>query len=207
MENRVKEICKSKGLRMSDLAERVGMSQSNLSTTLRRNPKLSTLKDIADALGIRVSDIIDPQRATSEAGVVIINGETYVLSKPSPEVVQVPVFKDYSVLRAVVKEFVNKSIKGAKNSAVCGLVETFELFNLHYDAEAERFHLILCYGNGLVHTSSYDKLEYSSSEEWEAGDVYQNIINDIEGLVLGKFGHKATITQEEIDEILFASEE
>ena len=74
MENRVKEICKSKGLRMSDLAERVGMSQSNLSTTLRRNPKLSTLKDIADALGIRVSDIIDPQRATSEAGVVIING-------------------------------------------------------------------------------------------------------------------------------------
>lgn len=207
MENRVKEICKSKGLRMSDLAERVGMSQSNLSTTLRRNPKLSTLKDIADALGIRVSDIIDPQRATSEAGVVIINGETYVLSKPSPEVVQVPVFKDYGVLRAVVKEFVNKSIKGAKNGAVCGLVETFELFNLHYDAEAERFHLALCYGNGLVHTSSYDKLEYSSSEEWEAGDIYQNIINDVEGLVLGKFGHKASISQEDIDEILFASEE
>ena len=207
MENRVKEICKSKGLRMSDLAERVGMSQSNLSTTLRRNPKLSTLKDIADALGIRVSDIIDPQRATSEAGVVIINGETYVLSKPSPEVVQVPVFKDYSVLRAVVKEFVNKSIKGAKNSAICGLVETFELFNLHYDAEAERFHLTLCYGNGLVHTSSYDKLEYSSSEEWEAGAVYQNIINEIEVLVLGKFGHKASISQEEIDEILFAPEE
>lgn len=207
MENRVKEICKSKGLRMSDLAERVGMSQSNLSTTLRRNPKLSTLKDIADALGIRVSDIIDPQRATSEAGVVIINGETYVLSKPSPEVVQVPVFKDYSVLRAVVKEFVNKSIKGAKNSAICGLVETFELFNLHYDAEAERFHLTLCYGGGLIHTSSYDKLEYAFDDEWKADDVYQNIINDIEGLVLYKFGHKASITQEEIDEILFAPEE
>ena len=106
-----------------------------------------------------------------------------------------------------MREFVNKSIKGAKNSAICGLVETFELFNLHYDAEAERFPLTLCYGIGLVHTSSYDKLEYTSSEDWEAGDVYQNIINDIEGLVLGKFGHKATITQEEIEEILFASEE
>jgi hypothetical protein len=50
-------------------------------------------------------------------------------------------------------------------------------------------------------------LEYTSSEEWEAGDVYQNIINDIEGLVLGKFGHKANISHEEIGEILFASEE
>ena len=207
MESRVKEICKAKGLRMSDLADRVGMSQSNLSTTLRRNPKLSTLKDIADALGIRVSDIIDPQRTTSEAGVVIINGETFVLSKPSPEVVQVPVFKDYSVLRTIVKEFVNKSIKVAKNGAICGLVETFELFNLHYDAEVERFHLTLCYGNGLVHTSSYDKLEYTSTDEWITGEVYQNIINDIEGLVLGKFGHKASVSQEEVEEILFASEE
>lgn len=207
MENRVKEICKSKGLRMSDLAERVGMSQSNLSTTLRRNPKLSTLKDIADALGIRVSDIIDPQRATSEAGVVIINGETYVLSKPSLEVVQIPSFKDYSVLRATVKEFVFKSIKGSKNDAVCGLVETFELFNLHFDAEAERFHLTLCYGGGLIHTSSYDKLEYTSDDEWKADEVYQNIINDIEGLVLCKFGHKTSISQEEINEILFETEE
>ena len=203
MENRVKEICKSKGLRMSDLAERVGMSQSNLSTTLRRNPKLSTLKDIAEALGIRVSDIIDPQRSTSETGVVIIGGETYILSKPSPEVVQVPAFRDYSVLRTTVKEFVVKAIKGAKNDAVCGLVEAFELFNLHYDAEASRFHLTLCYGGGLIHTSSYDRLEYTSEEEWKADEVYQNIITDIECLVLSKFGHK----QEEINETLFAEEE
>ena len=81
------------------------------------------------------------------------------------------------------------------------------MFNLYFDAEAERFHLTLCYGGGLIHTSSYDKLEYAFDDEWKADDVYQNIINDIEGLVLYKFGHKASITQEEIDEILFAPEE
>ena len=198
MENRVKEICRSKGLRMSDLAERVGMSQSNLSTTLRGNPKLSTLKDIAEALGISVSDIIAPQRTTSEAGVVIIGGETYILSKPSPEVLRVPAFRDYSVLRSTVKEFITKAIKGSKNDAVCGLVEAFELFNLHYDAEASRFHLTLCYGGGLIHTSSYDKFEYTSDDEWKAGEVYQSIINDIEGLVLCKFGHKASVSQEDL---------
>ena len=111
MENGVKEICKSKGLRMSDLAERVGMAQSNLSTTLRRNPKLSTLKDIADALGIRVSDIIDPQRATSEAGVVIVPSflrkvifTTLLASSALSaliEAVSIPVIKAFSVICAI----------------------------------------------------------------------------------------------------------
>ena len=88
MESRIRELVKAKGLRMSDLANRCGMTQSNLISSIRSNPKLSTLELIAEALGIKVSDIIDPERAINEMGIVVIDGQTYVLSKPSPKVVQ-----------------------------------------------------------------------------------------------------------------------
>ena len=55
VEENLREICRRKGLRLSDVADRVGTGQSNLINSVKGNPKLSTLQGIADALNIFVS--------------------------------------------------------------------------------------------------------------------------------------------------------
>lgn len=202
MENRIRELVKAKGLRMSDLANRCGMTQSNLVASLKKNPKLSTLEDIANALGVRVSDIIDPEKEINAAGLLLINGQTYVLSKPSPQVVQIPTYNDYGALREALKRFIATAIDKDQDKAICGVVEAMEYFNLYYDANNERFNLNLCYGLGQMWQAYYDKESYGDAVSWDMALLCQDIINDVEGVVLMKFGTKAqsnSSTQEIID--------
>jgi transcriptional regulator with XRE-family HTH domain len=49
LENNLREICKRKGLRLSDVADRVGTSQSNLVSSVKGNPTISRLQDIASS--------------------------------------------------------------------------------------------------------------------------------------------------------------
>lgn len=56
-ELRVKEILKERGIRMKDLAEQIEIAPETLTRTLRGNPQYSTLKSIADCLGVAVRDL------------------------------------------------------------------------------------------------------------------------------------------------------
>lgn len=56
VEENLWEICRRKGLRLSDVADRMGSGQSNLIQSVKGNPKLSTLQDIASAINISVSE-------------------------------------------------------------------------------------------------------------------------------------------------------
>ena len=57
MELRIKEICKEKGLLLKDLAEKMGIAKESLTRIIKGNPQLSTLENIANALGVQVSDL------------------------------------------------------------------------------------------------------------------------------------------------------
>ena len=63
MQLRIKEICKSKGITLNDLAERVGVSRVSLSgiATGKQKPSFDTLEKLSDALNIAPSELFAPQ--------------------------------------------------------------------------------------------------------------------------------------------------
>jgi transcriptional regulator with XRE-family HTH domain len=196
MENRIKAILKAKGLRMADLANRIGMGQSNLVASLRNNPKLSTLEEICKALGVEMVELFGG-KAEKGDGVVILNGETYMISKPVARTLQLPSYDDYSILRNDIKRFVKTSIKEQVIGSICGMVEDYEFFTLNYDRDNsrdadgtlyEKFILTICFGNKQTWTRQYDQLEYSEDGnlKWDIPMVISDVINDIEGYVLGQ---------------------
>ena len=52
--NNVRDLCKNKGLKMKDIAMKVGMAPESLSRAIHGNPTLSTLYSLADALEVPV---------------------------------------------------------------------------------------------------------------------------------------------------------
>ena len=61
MELRVKEICKEKGLQMQELADKLGITRITLTRNISGNPTISTLENIAAALGVSVPELFAPQ--------------------------------------------------------------------------------------------------------------------------------------------------
>ena len=56
-ELRVKDILREKGMKMYELAEKIGVAPESLTRALQRNPQYSTLKAIASALNVSVRDL------------------------------------------------------------------------------------------------------------------------------------------------------
>lgn len=57
MELRIVELAHSKGLTMADIAKQIGISRVNLSNSLNGNPTLSRLREVANILGVEVSEL------------------------------------------------------------------------------------------------------------------------------------------------------
>ena len=206
IENSVKEICKAKGLKMADLAQKVGMSQSNLMTALRRNPKLSTLQEIADALGVGVADIVDRKTSVDTVGMMVVNGETFSVVRPSARAVRIPVFRDYGELRGAVRHFITKSVEEEISGVVWGLVDN-QMLHLLYDAICANFHLSLCYGSGEVFVTQYDLEMYGNDGEWNLSEVIEDVINDIDGAVNEKVAGRMDKAETEQDSDSCSGEE
>jgi len=193
VEQNLREIAKAKGLKLSDIADRVGTTVSNLLSSVKGNPTVSKLEDIAAALQVSVSELLT-KRPEAAQGIVIIGGQTYQISKPATAVVQIPAYDRYDVLREEVKDFIKKAVEDEHASSKVGLLETMEVFSLVYDPSAAKFYLTICYADGKVSTLVYDKLEYcdwkdgdtEKTVKWTMADVTEDIINDIEGYVPSK---------------------
>lgn len=197
IEERVRQIAHVKGIKMSELAKRVGITQSNLIASIRKNPRISTLEDIALALSVRVADIVDVQKSKTE-GLVIIEGKTYTLSKPMPDIVQVPVYNYYPTLKADIDKFILIAVNGNYDMSICGYVETMEFFNISYNAVDKVFMLTLCYGKVTFETYRYDIYSYGDGDKWDIPSLNE-IYNDIEGRVPFVQEQKDNITQEDVD--------
>lgn len=81
---RVKQICRKKGITIQDIAAHLGMSQPAISLALSRNPTLTTLNKIAEALGVETSELIPPLAGENAAekterihGYLKVNGELF----------------------------------------------------------------------------------------------------------------------------------
>ena len=190
LEKNLKDICRAKGLTLTDVANRMGVNPSNLLSSIKGNPKLSTLQDIAGALQVSISEILT-KRPEKAQGIAIIDGKAYQLSMPASSTVRLPLYDRYDTLREDIKAFIKKCIEGSEHASKMGLVETMEVFSLIYDPSDAKFFLSLCYADGKTLTNAYDKFEYcnwdkSKAEDdapWDLACITEEIINDIEGYV------------------------
>ena len=193
IEQNLKAICRQKGLSLTDVANRMGTSPSNLLSSVKGNPTISKIQDIANALQVSVSELLTmrPEKAT---GVAFIGGQVYQVSKPATNVVQLPVYERYSDLREDIKEFVAQAIEAGENTAKMGILETFEVFCLSYDIHDAKFHLNLCYADGKTLSMAYQKLEYCNWKDddtdetvkWDLHALIQELTTDIEDAVPSK---------------------
>ncbi len=188
IEQNLREIARAKGLRLSDIADRMGTTVSNLLSSVKGNPTASKLQGIAEALGVGVSELLT-LRPESARGLVILDGKTWQLAKPSGSVVQIPTYDKYDVLRGDLRLFIAKAVDGKENVSMMGLVETMEFFCLVYDSFSGYFYLSLCYADSKMMTITYDIAEFcdwdgdESKTAWNVGQLTEEIINDIEGAV------------------------
>ena len=190
IEQNLREIAKAKGLRLSDIADRMGTTVSNLLSSVKRNPTVSKLEDIANALGIGVSELLT-LRPEPAQGLIVIDGKTWQIAKPSNAMVQIPAYSRYDVLRGDIRVFVAKAAESGSGACMMGVVETMEYFCLLHDPCNEMFHLSLCYADGKTMTIPYDKMEYCAWKKeksadiavWNVEQVTEEIINDLEGAV------------------------
>jgi len=59
---RIAEILKSKGMTQTDLAEKIGISRVGLSKAINGNTTITTLRKIADALDVEVTELFAPAK-------------------------------------------------------------------------------------------------------------------------------------------------
>ena len=83
-ELRVKEILKERGMKMYELAKKMDIAPESLTRALQRNPQYSTLKTIADTLGVSVRDLFKDE-STSVAdeemkGCIFHKGEMFTFN-------------------------------------------------------------------------------------------------------------------------------
>lgn len=190
IEKNLKEICRQKGLTITDVANRMGTSPSNLLSSVKGNPTISKLQDIANALQVSVSELLT-MRPEKAQGIAIIDGKAFQLSLPAFSTVQLPIYDRYDTLREEIKVFIRKCVEGSEHASKMGLVETMEVFSLVYDPDGAKFFLSLCYADGKTLTNAYDKFEYcnwdkSKAEDdapWDLACITEEIINDLEGWV------------------------
>ncbi len=72
---RIKEICRQKGMTMGEIAEKIGISPVNLSASLNGNPTLNRLQEVADILGVEISDLFVKESHAQIRGYLEYAGE------------------------------------------------------------------------------------------------------------------------------------
>ena len=186
MELKVKEILKEKGLRMSDLAERMGINQSNLQKSLSKNPTIATLQDVATALNVQLGELFPASAMMPTAkSIMVMDGKTYgVVSMQN--IVSIPHYTYFPKLHDVVTVFVKNSLEHGDSGSICGIVDALEMFCLSFNQHNKVFTLSICYDNEKMLTFFYDVLEYSDAVKANVEQILNDILNDITGAVTQK---------------------
>ncbi|GJQ03618.1 helix-turn-helix domain-containing protein [Capnocytophaga canimorsus] len=62
---RIKEVAKSKGVSLTELAQKLGITYQALNARIIGNPSLKALIEIANVLEVDVRDLIEPTTSTA----------------------------------------------------------------------------------------------------------------------------------------------
>ena len=79
---RIKQIAKERGMKMSDIANALGINPVNFSASINGNPTVHTLEKIAEVLNVTISDFFE--KPDSEVtGYLEVKGEIKKISNRS----------------------------------------------------------------------------------------------------------------------------
>lgn len=79
MDLRIKDICREQGIMLKDLAKQLGLTEVGLSKSINGNPTIGRLEEIANALGVPVTELFD-KFSDEVVGAVRIGKDTHVIN-------------------------------------------------------------------------------------------------------------------------------
>lgn len=79
---KIREVARSKGMTMAQIAEKLGINPITLSQSLNGNPTLSRLTEVANVLGVDVGELFVQPRAGREEihGCLFIDGDPVIVN-------------------------------------------------------------------------------------------------------------------------------
>lgn len=78
---KIRELAKSKGMTMADIAKKIGITHITLSQSLNGNPTLSRLEEVAEVLGVDVSELfVQPRGKQDIHGCIFVDGDPVVVN-------------------------------------------------------------------------------------------------------------------------------
>jgi len=80
MELKVKEVIKTKGLTMQQVADVLGITRDTLTRNINGNPTIETLEKIAKVLAVSVSDLLNETKLDEVIGIVRVGNNTHVIN-------------------------------------------------------------------------------------------------------------------------------
>lgn len=188
---RVKELCKERGMTIKDIAQKLGMDASNLSGSIKGNPKLSTLQDVARALDVEVYDLFERKVGSELNGYVEVGGEIYKISNTLDwvevstkidKLAEPHLYKRVDDMRREVGSFVRECVKSGRPASMMGRLLAGEVFALLFDGSNKLFYLALL---TRPQYNTYDLCDYGCNGEYDLdgdGNLIDGILNDIESV-------------------------
>lgn len=79
MDLRIKDICREQGIMLKDLAKQLGLTEVGLSKSINGNPTIGRLEEIANALGVPITELFD-KSSDEVVGAVRIGKDTHVIN-------------------------------------------------------------------------------------------------------------------------------
>ncbi|MBO5631237.1 MAG: helix-turn-helix transcriptional regulator [Aeriscardovia sp.] len=78
---KIKDVAKSKGMTMAQIAEKLGINPITLSQSLNGNPTLSRLTEVANVLGVDVSELfVQPRGQQDIHGCIFVDGDPVIVN-------------------------------------------------------------------------------------------------------------------------------
>lgn len=199
--NNVKRLCKEKGMKLGDVADKIGVDPANLTNSLKGNPTLNRLKDLSTILGVTIDELIGEKddKGSDVAGFVEVNGEVVritckddlrTLSEKAGAYPAICQFLKDNELKKAIRKFIVESMKTNDTRSLWGQFGRREIFCLismkDNGTESEEaidnkiFVLTLLQKNSSV---KYELLEYGNNGDYDLDSnegLVRNISNDIE---------------------------
>ena len=188
----VREILKSKGVSIKELAFRMGISPSAVSQLLANEyPSMQVLERIAKAIDVDILDFF-AQRYSYLNGYVETGGEIYPVrsreqfmevTNKVDGIVHIPSFKNQEDYKNTIREFLSNAIDSGKSDALMARYNLKEIFTLTYDANSEKISLTLCISDGEIKFKIFDTAiikvvdNFSNSE---MNSLLEAILSEIE---------------------------
>ena len=94
---KIKDVAKSKGMTMAQIAEKLGINPITLSQSLNGNPTLSRLTEVANILGVDVSELfIQPRGEQDVHGCIFVDGDPVIVNSQQELLALVRVLEEKS---------------------------------------------------------------------------------------------------------------